>query len=175
MADSTLSTVAAEICYSDNDFDVVKIAADMLSADIENVTGRRLVKVSTPKNAAIVVGTLGKNPVLDKIIKPENVHNYIKDFATKIFGPDLAPKLAEILPTLHVYEGRDARYAVQLADYQPTTFSIHEGDFTSEWWLNVLRGYASRTIKIPDGATGKQRLRIFLLDPGIVLEEIEVR
>lgn len=36
------------------------------------------------------------------------------------------------LPTLHVYEGRDARYAVQIDDSQAEIFSIHEGDFTSE-------------------------------------------
>ena len=34
-----------EICYSDNDYEVVKIAAKMLSSDIENVTGQRLVEV----------------------------------------------------------------------------------------------------------------------------------
>ena len=74
------------------------------------------------------------------------------------------------LPTLHVYDGRDIRYAVQLGDSAPTIFSIHEGDFTAEWRWNVLRGYASRTI--PVNMTGHQRLRIYLLDPGIVLQEV---
>jgi len=74
------------------------------------------------------------------------------------------------LPTLHVYEGRDARYAVQLGNTSPTPFSIHANDFTAEWRWNVLRGYASRSI--PVTATGRQRLRIYLLDPGIVLQEI---
>jgi len=74
------------------------------------------------------------------------------------------------LPTLRVYEGRDARYAVQIGDARPQVFSIHAGDFTAEWRLNVLRGYASRSL--PVSATGSQRLRIYLLDPGIVLQEI---
>ena len=74
------------------------------------------------------------------------------------------------LPTLHVYEGRDARYAVQLGNASPTPFSIHANDFTAEWRWNVLRGYASRSI--PVTTTGRQRLRIYLLDPGIVLQEI---
>ena len=74
------------------------------------------------------------------------------------------------LPTLHVYDGRDIRYAVQLGDSAPAIFSIHEGDFTAEWRWNVLRGYASRTI--PVNMTGHQRLRIYLLDPGIVLQEV---
>lgn len=76
------------------------------------------------------------------------------------------------LPTLHVYEGREARYAVTLGNSAPAIFSIHEGDFTSEWRLNVLRGYASRTIDIPSSSAGKQSVRIYFLDPGIVLQDI---
>ena len=76
------------------------------------------------------------------------------------------------LPTLHVYEGRDARYAVQLDDQPAETFSIHEGDFTSEWRLNVLRGYATRSVA---ATAGKHTLRIYLLDPGIVLQEILIK
>ena len=78
------------------------------------------------------------------------------------------------LPTLHAYEGRDARYAMQLGDAEPQVFSIHANDFTAEWRWNVLRGYASRSIAIPDDCKGKQRLRIYLLDPGIVLQEVLV-
>lgn len=85
------------------------------------------------------------------------------------------------LPTLHVYErqrvgdgtsgfGCDARYTVQLGDAKPEIFSIHANDFTAEWRWNVLRGYASRSI--PVTAKGHQRLRICLLDPGIVIQEI---
>lgn len=76
------------------------------------------------------------------------------------------------LPTLHVYNGRDARYAVQLGNEAPQVFSIHADDFTAEWRWNVLRGYASRSMSIPAACRGMQRLRIYLLDPGIVLQEI---
>ncbi|MCR4853893.1 MAG: glycosyl hydrolase 115 family protein [Prevotella sp.] len=74
------------------------------------------------------------------------------------------------LPTLHVYEGRDARFAVQLDDDKPVVFSIHADDFCSEWRLNVLRGYASRLL--PISSVGKKRLKIYLLDPGMVMQEI---
>ena len=79
------------------------------------------------------------------------------------------------LPTLHVHEGRDARYAVQVGDYQPQVFSIHAGDFTAEWRQNVLRGYSSRSVCLPSGLSGRQRVRVHFLDPGIVLQEILVR
>ena len=76
------------------------------------------------------------------------------------------------LPTLHVYEGCDARYAVQLGNNEPQVFSIHANDFSAEWRCNVLRGYASRSIGIPATCRGRQTLRITFLDPGIVLQEI---
>ncbi|MBR6979308.1 MAG: glycosyl hydrolase 115 family protein [Prevotella sp.] len=85
-----------------------------------------------------------------------------------------ADSLIEIrtLPTLHVYDGRDARYAVQLGDGSPTVFSIHANDFSAEWRWNVLRGHASRCV--PVTALGRQRLRIYLLDPGIVIQELMI-
>ncbi len=74
------------------------------------------------------------------------------------------------LPTLHVYDGCDARYAVQLGNTSPIVWSIHENDFTVGWRWNVLRGYASRSIPVTEA--GRQLLRIYLLDPGITLQEI---
>lgn len=90
---------------------------------------------------------------------------------------DPADHIVEIrtLPTLHVYEGRDARYAVQIGQSVPQAFSIHANDFTAEWRWNVLRGYASRCVAIPHDCQGQQRLRIYLLDPGIVIQEVLVQ
>ena len=79
------------------------------------------------------------------------------------------------LPTLHVHEGRDARYAVQIGSEEPQVFSIHAGDFTAEWRLNVLRGYSSRAFTLPSDLSGPQKIRVYFLDPGIVLQEIIVR
>ncbi len=78
------------------------------------------------------------------------------------------------LPTLHVYEGRDARYAVQLDGSAPETFSIHTDDFSAEWRWNVLRGYSFRTIDVRGVSSGKHRLKVYLLDPGIVLQEVRI-
>lgn len=86
------------------------------------------------------------------------------------------------LPTLRVYEGRDARYAVEVMKStnheidkspSPQVFSIHTGDFTAEWRWNVLCGYSSRTVKVAE--PGAHKVRIYFLDPGIVLQEILVK
>lgn len=79
------------------------------------------------------------------------------------------------LPTLHVYEGRDARYAIQVKGHPAETFSIHTDDFCAEWRRNVVHGYASRSIEISSDVNGKVPLRFSFLDPGIVLQEILVK
>mgnify|MGYP003292625045 CR=1 FL=1 len=76
------------------------------------------------------------------------------------------------LANLHVYEGRGARYAVQIDGQHAELFDIHTGDFTAEWRWNVLRGYSCRSVDISGMECGKHRVRISLLDPGIVLQEI---
>ena len=90
------------------------------------------------------------------------------------FAPEDSRLEIRTLPTLHVYEGRDARYAVRIGTGEPQVFSIHAGDFTAEWRLNVLRGYASRRIPLPEGIRGRQKVRIYFLDPGIVLQELTI-
>ena len=79
------------------------------------------------------------------------------------------------LPTLHIHEGRDARYAVRLDNEDAETFSIHTGDFSAEWRKNVLQGYSYRRINARMHESGKHRLRVYFLDPGIILQEIRIK
>lgn len=73
------------------------------------------------------------------------------------------------LPTLRIYEGRDARYAVSVDGAQPSVFSIHEPDYSSEWRCNVLRGYTRRFVPLTANA---HKVRIYLLDPGVTILEL---
>ena len=76
------------------------------------------------------------------------------------------------LPTLRIYAGRDARIAASIDDCEPVVFDIHEGDYTSEWRWNVLRGYARRSIEFEAEKTGTHKLKVRFLDPGIVMQEV---
>ena len=78
------------------------------------------------------------------------------------------------LPTLHIYEGRDARYAASLDGREAEVFSIHTDDFSAEWRRNVLHGYSTRKFDVNVDEADRHRLRIYFLDPGIVLQEIRI-
>ena len=76
------------------------------------------------------------------------------------------------LPTLRIYEGKGARYAVSVDGDEPRIFDIHEPDYSSEWRWNVLRGYTSRRFDVMIDGSGPHKLKFYYLDPGIVLQEI---
>lgn len=129
----------------------------------------------------IAVKGLGYNDGL--LVHPFNTPSYSLSSIDKApfadYELELEPgkNLIELrtLPTLHIYEGRDARYAVKIDNSTPSDFSIHAGDFSSEWRWNVLRGYASRTIEVEVDKGGIHNLRFYFMDPGIVLQEIHVK
>jgi hypothetical protein len=60
---------SADIVVDANDYPVVKLAADLFSADVERVTGKR--PIVQPGKAAskqiILVGTLGHSPLIDQL------------------------------------------------------------------------------------------------------------
>ena len=62
-----------------------------------------------------------------------------------------------------------------LAGSPAEIFSTHTGDFTAEWRWNVLRGYSSRSLDISTLLPGKHNIKVYLLDPGLVLQEIIVK
>lgn len=109
-------------------------------------------------------------------------------FDTPSYTPEEAPALEyaieipedaenleiRALANLHVYEGRDARYAVSIDGSEPEIFSIHTDDFSAEWRWNVLRGYSSRKVDISSLQPGKHSVTVCMLDPGIVLQEIRI-
>ncbi|MCR5644004.1 MAG: hypothetical protein K6G32_11825, partial [Prevotella sp.] len=117
------------------------------------------------------------------LVQPFNTPSYdvanlsVAPFVSYKLNLSAGDKCIEIraLPTLHVYEGRDVRYAVQLGNEKPVVFSIHADDFCAEWRWNVLRGYSSRSIPIPADLRGSQELKVYFLDPGVVLQEIACR
>ena len=76
------------------------------------------------------------------------------------------------LADLHVYAGRGDRYAVRIDGGKPQVFDIHTEDFSAEWRWNVLRGYSCRRVDVSGAPRGLHEVKVYYLDPGIVLQEI---
>jgi hypothetical protein len=78
------------------------------------------------------------------------------------------------LPNQRIHEGRGVRYAVSIDGAAPEVFDVQSEEFAPEWQLNVLRGYTSRFVDYENPEEKTVKVRIYLLDPGLVLRELMV-
>ena len=67
------------------------------------------------------------------------------------------------------------RLAVQLDDRPVQLLDYKTSGRSDEWKQNVLTNTAVRTVGISQLAKGKHRLRVFAMDPGFILDRIDVR
>jgi hypothetical protein len=78
------------------------------------------------------------------------------------------------LPTQGVYDGRGVRYAISVNNQTPQIINIAPKSENSTWEKNVLQGFASgKTTHLFNA--GKNTIKIYLLDPGIVINQLELR
>lgn len=63
----------AEISVSENDFKVVKIAAEALASDVELITNKRPKITNQVSTNSILIGTLGKNEEIERLIQSKKL------------------------------------------------------------------------------------------------------
>jgi len=76
------------------------------------------------------------------------------------------------LPTHPINNNFSVRYAVSIDNGPLKTVDIRTVGRSEEWKQNVLRNRAERKIKMPFLTAGKHTLKIFCIDPGVILDEI---
>jgi hypothetical protein len=83
---------------------------------------------------------------------------------------------AYAIPTHRISPGRGLRYAVAIDDEKPQIvgFDTVAGDNSRDWSRNVIRNAAVTTTDHAIAASGKHTLKIFMVDPGVVLEKFVV-
>ena len=77
-------------------------------------------------------------------------------------------------PTERIHDGRGLRYAISFADQPPTIVNVHSAAETRPWEQNVLRGYAIGKSTHNLDNTGPVKLRLSLLDPGLLVSQIRI-
>jgi hypothetical protein len=79
------------------------------------------------------------------------------------------------IPVHPLTSENDLRLAVRLDDAPVQTVDYKTFDRSDEWKHNVLTNTAVRTIRVSQLAKGKHQLKIYALDPGLILDRIDVR
>ena len=82
------------------------------------------------------------------------------------------------LPNQPINAGYQLRFAVRIDNGQPVVVNANLGktmdEHNSEWQANVLRSAAIVTSRIRIPKEGKHELKITMIDPGVVLDKVEI-
>lgn len=79
------------------------------------------------------------------------------------------------LPTFRVYDGLFMRYGIALKNQPVQVVDLKSLAETKPWEANVLRGYTQGETVFKANEAGEHIVRIYLLDPGLVINELEVQ
>lgn len=78
------------------------------------------------------------------------------------------------LPTFRLYRGYKLQYAISVNGDEPQVINVDTPAEKGVWGANVLRGYSEGKTTHQVNAAGQATIRIYLLDPSLVLSRIEV-
>jgi hypothetical protein len=78
------------------------------------------------------------------------------------------------LPTHPINNNCSLRYSVSVDDEPLTIVDFKTVGRSDEWKQNVLRNRAERKIVLPFLQAGKHTLKIYAIDPGVILDEIRI-
>ena len=77
-----------------------------------------------------------------------------------------------ISPTLNIYNNEGLCFAVSIDDQKPQIVNIHKGKTNQDWQESVRRNIVELKTKHVIEKPGKHTLKIWMIDPGIVLQRI---
>lgn len=92
------------------------------------------------------------------------------DFYTFNFGE--ADVFVQAVPTHPFYEGRGVRCAVAIDDNEPVIIDFKTIGRSNEWKQNVLKNAAVKSGKQLIVEPGKHKLKVWMVDPGVMLDQI---
>jgi len=81
---------------------------------------------------------------------------------------------ATLAPTLNFVPGRGLRFAVSVGDQRPTVVDALEHNTQEDWSRAVSDGVRRVKTKVVIDQAGYHTLKIWMVDPGVVLEKIVV-
>src|SRR5690606_36064129 len=67
------------------------------------------------------------------------------------------------------------RYAISLNGDQPQVIDIHANEYTDTWNLNTLRAAAMGVSEHEISAPGLQKIQIWMVDAGVVLDQLNIQ
>jgi len=137
-------------------------------------------KNDTAKNHIVTIKGLGISekavtvlPVVEKSYTDSILKAPLLEYQTDLDAGD-NQIWVKCLPTFRLYNGFKLQYAVSVNGDTPQLVNIETKVESKEWGQNVLRGFSVGKTTHHIATKGKATIKIYLVDPGIVINQIEV-
>lgn len=109
--------------------------------------------------------------------KPDTVTAAIKDnpsLSYNFYTLNNTPAVIKVftLPTFPVNSNFGMRYALSIDNGPLTLLNFKTVGRSNEWKQNVLSNTAVRSIKLTSLSAGKHQLKVYMIDPGVILDRI---
>ncbi len=78
------------------------------------------------------------------------------------------------MPTHRIHPGRGLRYAAAIDSEGPQIVDVESEEYSRAWGGNVLRAAALGATTHDIKAAGAHTLKIWMVDPGVVLDKIVI-
>ncbi len=82
--------------------------------------------------------------------------------------------IVKCLPTHRIHQGRNLRYAISVNGDRAQVVDVYSAADSRTWRTNVLRGYSMGRTTHQINISEESVIRIYILDPGLVINSIEV-
>ena len=79
------------------------------------------------------------------------------------------------LPAQRIHAGRGLRCAVALNGGPARVFDLQADEGQGIWWRNILQGCVTCSVPYAADQPRQAKLRVYLPDPGVVLQDVLVR
>jgi len=94
------------------------------------------------------------------------------EYDLQIFTPGAVAITAFCRPTHTIHAGRGLRYAIALNDEKPRVVDLESEEYSKVWAGNILRTAALGQSAHRVTAPGRQVLKIWMVDPGVVIDKL---
>lgn len=76
------------------------------------------------------------------------------------------------MPTHRIHKGRGVRIGIAAGGREPVLKDLHASEWSAAWSENVVRGYSETEMDLHQETAGKAVIRIYLPEPGVVLQRL---
>lgn len=170
-ADLDLTTLTSAV---ESNGRVSMAAVDFVaSRDAKNGTGWRRANQATATGDGMTIQPVTA-PSVDVARLVEDSPSLTYEFYALSRGP--VSIHTQCLPTHKLTSAHPGlRYAISLNGDQPQVIDIHANEYTDAWNLNTLRAAAMGVSEHEISAPGLQKIQIWMVDAGVVLDQLNIQ